>query len=576
MLARSFLLTRLLIKGGDFSMSQLSSKKKKLGLTGKIASKAMKVLLFILIFANIAVMSFFMGMSQGRAAAAGGSAAQSIASIFVVNLMFIVFMGFMTVIPILYHSNNNEQLLCMPFKPAEILTARFIQIIYSQYISTALIILPMFAGFGVGNARGVSYYFAAFIYYVLSVPIIMAPVTIFFILLLRYTRLFRDKDKFTVFVSILGMVFGIGIGIFISMQNAKSEDSGLPFHNFSLGNNISRFNPLIFGSDFAVRFIDKSSSLEGWGFGALYLLVFLAWMLLLISAGRISYLKGLHAMQSSPGRKVVRKSRVDGKNKVSSPFLAMVKKEWLQLLRTPAYFTNNVLAALIIPVIFILPSYFIFNEKVPGGIAGLRSYVSQLMDAPGSVNYIWPIIIMISLGLRFFFVGSNAIASGAISREGKNAYLMSLYPYPFHKQILAKFSLAYLFSIIVFAVFTLAIWIISGLPAMLYVLVLLISLPASAFSNMLGLYSDMLKPKLDWETEMQAAKQNLNALVEIFGSMILGALYCFLLWLLWSKLQLSFWLFYAAAFVLILLFDLLLVFLIKAGIRSCKRKIAEA
>ena len=57
---------------------------------------------------------------------------------------------------------------------------------------------------------------------------------------------------------------------------------------------------------------------------------------------------------------------------------------------------------------------------------------------------------------------------------------------------------------------------------------LAVSIPGILFSAILGLLIDVAMPKLNWDTEQKAVKQNLNGVMAIFGSMGLGALIIFL------------------------------------------------
>ena len=57
---------------------------------------------------------------------------------------------------------------------------------------------------------------------------------------------------------------------------------------------------------------------------------------------------------------------------------------------------------------------------------------------------------------------------------------------------------------------------------------LAVSIPGILFSAVLGLLIDVAMPKLNWDTEQKAVKQNFNGVIAILGSMGLSALIIFL------------------------------------------------
>jgi ABC-2 type transport system permease protein len=59
-------------------------------------------------------------------------------------------------------------------------------------------------------------------------------------------------------------------------------------------------------------------------------------------------------------------------------------------------------------------------------------------------------------------------------------------------------------------------------PPLIFLGALVLSLPGVVFMNYLGLLIDLLKPKLIWDNELRAVKQNLNTLPLVFGGMILA------------------------------------------------------
>jgi ABC-2 type transport system permease protein len=104
------------------------------------------------------------------------------------------------------------------------------------------------------------------------------------------------------------------------------------------------------------------------------------------------------------------------------------------------------------------------------------------------------------------------ITPTAISREGQNVYFMKFIPMPYFAQLLAKVFSGLIISLVGILCFLIPIaWFIK-LPLNLVLIALVASILASVFMNFLGMIADVLHPKLVWEQEASAVKQNMNVI----------------------------------------------------------------
>ncbi|HSL86829.1 MAG TPA: hypothetical protein VK861_07825, partial [Bacteroidales bacterium] len=128
-----------------------------------------------------------------------------------------------------------------------------------------------------------------------------------------------------------------------------------------------------------------------------------------------------------------------------------------------------------------------------------------------------------------FLLGSiNIISSTAISREGKNFYFVKYIPVSYATQIYAKILSS-------FYVEAMALVILYGIMIYLFqvdVLFILLSLIlvalASLLVNQIGMLFDIFWPKLNWDTEQKAVKQNFNSVIHMLLGFGLTALTIFL------------------------------------------------
>ena len=131
------------------------------------------------------------------------------------------------------------------------------------------------------------------------------------------------------------------------------------------------------------------------------------------------------------------------------------------------------------------------------------------------------------------------------SREGENKYHMLLYPVSMTTQLYAKFLSGIIISSI--AVLPIIILIIVGntlyfeLEIIWVVYSVLSALIMMIFINLFGLVVDVYHPKLVWENEQAAVKQNINFL---FTFLAASAITAFLAYSLFNLQSYTTWIFF--------------------------------
>ena len=104
---------------------------------------------------------------------------------------------------------------------------------------------------------------------------------------------------------------------------------------------------------------------------------------------------------------------------------------------------------------------------------------------------------------------------------------MKLIPVPYRTQIQAKVICGLILSLIgttfyaaiLFVVFIL----LFGLSPLSLVFMILITFGINLLINMIQIWVDLVSPKLEWESEQMAVKQNMNTLLEALITVVLGA-----------------------------------------------------
>jgi ABC-2 type transport system permease protein len=274
-----------------------------------------------------------------------------------------------------------------------------------------------------------------------------------------------------------------------------------------------------------------NSLVSGGASGALYLLLFAAATAIafavFLALGNKLYFKGVIGVSETSSRRKALSARELGKGtKASHIVYSYTLKELRLLFRTPIYFLNCILMNFLWPLFLIIP-FLSQTSAQDQDISALLPYV----QGPGAESA----TVLAFLAMGIFITGSNIISSTAISREGSRLFFMKFIPVEYRKQLLAKsLSGAVMGFIGIMMVVPFALFVIK-IKAYVVAIGIAVSIPGILFSSIFGLLVDIAMPKLNWDTEQKAVKQNLNGVIAIFVSMGVGVLIVFI----GVKLQLS-------------------------------------
>ena len=207
--------------------------------------------------------------------------------------------------------------------------------------------------------------------------------------------------------------------------------------------------------------------------------------------------------ETAAGRKQLNLKAYQKETSTKGAFMSYFLKEMRLMIRTPIYLLNNIATAFIIPVILLVS----IGSSV-GGEEELATFIK-------SIDWTNPdLLLMVSfsgLALGLMMSTLNLITPTALSREGSNIFIMKYIPMSYVKQIQAKIAsgLAVSFVGILFSLIVAVI--LLNMHPIVIALLLVMSIHGMVFMNYLGMIVDLIRPKLVWEQEAAAVKQNLNA-----------------------------------------------------------------
>lgn len=409
----------------------------------------------------------------------------------------VVFMfGIFYTIGSYYMSKDIPTYLYMPLKSWEITSARFIIVLFYEYMTMLIFFLPVVIGYGIAAGMGVIYYlFSVVIFLLLPIlPLVLASIII--IGIMNFAKKAMNKDRFTMIASILGL--GIGIGFNIGFQTlARSADNQEGLQELilsgkvSLAGNVARYFP---GLTNASKALIDGNVFHLLIFMAIAALAFVLFMLV----AKALYFRGVIGMNQQISRRTFDANKSNGFD-AGSPVKTYLKKELKLIFRTPIFFMNLAMIDFLMPVMIIVPMFMsVGSEEI------MKLKNNLMGNIPGGILVAGAFILFV------FISAMNGITATTISREGKQFQIIKFIPMSYKSQMDAKLlsGMFVSFTGMLITLIFLVLFLKISIPIAL--LMLLSATNAVFLTRITGFFIDASNPKLKWDNEVKAVKQNMN------------------------------------------------------------------
>ena len=211
---------------------------------------------------------------------------------------------------------------------------------------------------------------------------------------------------------------------------------------------------------------------------------------------------------------------------VASLQFALIKKDFLRLIKTPAYLLNASMGTMIVVVCMIMVivygDFFGVNIEMINAIPELQKNIG-----------------LIAAFAVLFFTASNTISACSISLEGANLNVIRSMPIADWDFLKGKLAVHFLFTVIPTLIVGVLATIVWQLDWYMGMGVCLTAVVGSALFAEFGLTMNVLFPKFDWTNEMAAVKQSMSVMFAMFGSWLMALLPVGLYFLLFTCLPTS-------------------------------------
>lgn len=467
-----------------------------------------------------------------------------------INSMLIFIFGMFYIISSFYFSGDIENFLPLPVKPKQIVGAKFLVTVFYEYLISALIFLPILIYYGIYETAGPLYYIYGLIVFVLLPVLPIAFAALIVMLIMRFTNLSRYRELFKIIGGVIAMFIGIGLNFAFQFFATKIDQNTigelLEKGNNSLSVITSRMFPTV---RWAVQTLLDYKIANGLTNLLIFCGLSAGIYIVLLYFSELVYFKGVVGLSESSARAKVSDEDLGKLLRKNSVIKSYTFNELRILFRTPIYFLNCVL-------INIIWSLFIFLPLLvtPSDSAQDLSMLPELLQDPTAIG----MIIGITMAVIAFIGGSNGVTATAISREGQELYIKKHIPVSYAHQITAKVLSGVILSYIGIVVLVLIMIFLYKLPLYLGLLLLVIGILPIILTSFTGILLDLYNPKLDWDSEQKAVKQNMNVLYNILMGVAAAALIVALTFVFRYSAALTI----ISIIVLVSLLDLLLYYLV--------------
>jgi ABC-2 type transport system permease protein len=402
----------------------------------------------------------------------------------------------------LFGAKDNELLLSMPIKPSAILISRLLVIMSIEYVYAIFVAAPaaiLWIDAGYASMAGIALLVAE----VLLLPPMALSIALFLAWILsKATTRLKHKNIVSLVISI-----GFLIGYFYINANIQNYLGRLLSEGEEIADAVRRSIPPFYAFGIGAA----QGSLSGFLQFAIWALAPFAAALILLSAS------GMKMLTSSRGQ--AKYEYKEKEAKAENALTSLINKELARYWSKPMVILNSSLGSLLM----LIGAFMLIARR-----AQILDAVAEIIPLMGGL----PISAIASISL-VFACSANNLSASLVSLEGKSLWIMKSCPVSPQKVILSKACT----HMIVTSLPCLAASICAGFVAASgladWLEVILLPQAFIALTALGGISLNLCFPKLDWTNEVQAVKQGLSAMIELFGSMgalaLLGLLYAFAL-----------------------------------------------
>ena len=551
MISNYFNLTKLFIK--SLGMSKVEGKKRK---------RIFNFLLFTVVFLIFIPFILFFGLfmfSMTSELKEVGYASIGLEVLFFLIAIFTFVFSFSVILNEFYFSDDIPSILPLPLKPVEIIASKFSACFFAENLMEFIMLFVGIIGYVLAASLPIPNLLLSLLG-VFTLPIIpMIYSGIICLIVMYFTRFIKNKEfirKLSIIAVLIVLVF------FVSIMGAlQNFDFDQYVESFASGNhgilNVSRI--LFPHLRHLVFIVDKASILDL----LIYIGVHIVYLVVFFFLADKLYLKGVIGLYSQDTKTKSNSTKLLSNLKENTPFNSYLWKEFKVLFRSPTLFINCVL------INFIWPIFVYVIYKV-----SMASYdftkISRLFHMKN--EKIAVIVLLYIVGVSIFLPALNSIAASSFSREGKHFSFIKYIPMKYRLQWYVKILVSFLLSFIGIQFYVILFCFFVKVPIHYFILYFIISFFIVLFMSCLGITIDSIQPKLVWDDEINALRENYNTFMLMGFALLLFIFFVGGSYFLYHSYNISF---YIIAFSILIICLLLSFIIYRIIVASCAKNLIE-
>lgn len=477
------------------------------------------ILFFALLFISKEVIQFLVSRGQSEI---------FLNIYFLILAILMIFQTILVCTNIFYFSKDLEFVLPLPIKPVELLIAKFGTLLCKLYISEVIFGMIPITTYGLFTNVPISFYLYELLVFALFPIFLALVVSMIMMFVMKVSKFIKNKDLFQVIITLLLMVMLLAVEYNITASIISNEGQLEAINAEQILEKISRFNDKVKEANNyflvinpCVQILTEASLSSILQILKLILINSIAFILFIL-IGKITYLKDILKNTSYLINKNNKEANLQKKCKPKKIRKSYILKEIKSLFRNPMFFMQCVYPVLIWLVTLIIMG-FIMIPRIE-----IVLNKEEIRKVIGDMSFDITAVYLVLGLIQLLFMMSPASLT-AISREGKNAMFMKYIPISFYKQFIYKgIPQIFINTISVIVVIGILHYAIPSLQFSYILMIFILAILLNIINSYAMLAVDLIRPKLDWDTEYAVLKQNTNKMFQYAFTVFVIVLLIFL------------------------------------------------
>ena len=347
--------------------------------------------------------------------------------VLIFTLMFGLSIIFTTVslVKALYFSRDNFVLLTLPTTPSIVFLSKLLVHYVNELKKNALFLIPLFIAFGINTGKPIYYYpwMIVMFLFIVTLPVLLGALIS---IPSMYIYQALKKVKVVMYILLIAGVVGIIVLaaylISIIPPDINLQDTwGTTY--FQIKGFLSDFEHSVLPITWLVELlVGKNMATNMFSIRTLYILLGLLGSIVVLGVLCFVLSKPLfYSMASKPFEYKKNMNAKIHKERKLSPFLAVVKKEWVLALR------DNTITTLVVELLIVMPLAIALLNSL------YNAMNTKFLGTQLTVCFNFFIILL-------FMLSANIRMATAYSKDGSSAYLNKLQPSECGKLLFAKLT----------------------------------------------------------------------------------------------------------------------------------------